>query len=554
MTEVELKILPDPAALPALRRRLLRLAGRQGTRRRLRSIYLDTAEQGLATAGMALRLRAEARRWTQTLKLGRSHRGGLSCADEIDVDAPGGRLNLAALPQDAADAVRAAAGGLPLAPVFETRIERTHWTLAHAGARIEAALDCGSIVAGGASAPIDELELERLEGDPAALFALARALFPAGGWRLSTLNKAERGARLGRGQDPLPPPRVRRAQAPRIARDATAEAAAVAILDECQGMIAENLAASTFAPPRPGADGHGGETHPKRGPLPQSEPQSEPQLQPDPEPDPEAPHQLRVGLRRLRAAVRLLRPALGGSAATDARLAHLGAEAQWLAREVGRLRDLQVARDELVRPAAVATPAEPGFAVLIEALDAETARAAAALRSTLAGPRATAFQWDLAAYVALWGWLDPADRGQTARLARPFRALAAQAARAAERRAAKRAKRIATLQHEARHELRKALKMLRYIVEFAAPAWPAKRVDAVLSPLKALQDLFGELNDAATAEALFLAPDGPGAGSIDAARAAGRLIGQRTAAADHAWRRARARWAAFTAVKHPWAT
>ncbi|MEL6208533.1 MAG: CHAD domain-containing protein, partial [Pseudomonadota bacterium] len=174
--------------------------------------------------------------------------------------------------------------------------------------------------------------------------------------------------------------------------------------------------------------------------------------------------------------------------------------ARWLGQEVGRLRDLDVAQSDLLRPAATAAPQEPGFRVLIDAVHDRAAAEREQLRATLLGERATAFQFDLAEYIALRGWLDPADHGQTARLAQPFAEVAAAAARKADRRAAKRARRIETLDHEARHDLRKALKALRYIIEFGAVCWPAKKLRPVLKTLKALQTLFGELNDAAMAE------------------------------------------------------
>ncbi|MEL6337297.1 MAG: CYTH and CHAD domain-containing protein [Pseudomonadota bacterium] len=516
MKEIELKILVSAPQIPALRRRIAALGEAKPRTRRLRTIYLDTAEGGLAAAGHALRLRVEARRWTQTVKTAREMRAGLSSTEEINTPAPGGRVDLDALPPPIRETVRTATAGLPLAPVFETVVSRSTWMIAVEGARIEVALDRGEIVAGERREGIDELELELIEGPASALFEAARAMFPTGPLRFSTMNKAARGQRVAAGQAAVEAPVPRHAAKVEISRKDTAEAAARAILTECFLQVSSNIVAV----------GTGG--------------------------DPEGPHQLRVGLRRLRSALQLFAPVLAGKAGNP-RFDTLLTEARWLGREVGRLRDLDVAGTDLLAPAAKAIPREPGFARLAEATAARAAEERVRLRETLAGPRVTALLFDLAEYLSLRGWLDPTDHAQTARLAQPFCAVAAAAAAKADRKAAKRAKNIATLEHEARHDLRKALKALRYIIEFGAPCWPEKRTKPLLKTLRGLQTLFGELNDAAMAEELFLAPNAPAADDPLAARAAGRLIGGAERAADHAWEMAKTRWDGFAATKRPWA-
>ncbi|MEO1721473.1 MAG: CYTH and CHAD domain-containing protein [Pseudomonadota bacterium] len=518
MKEIELKLLVDPKGLTVLRRRIGAAAGGTAPRvRKLSTVYLDTAEGGLAKAGIALRLRREGRSWTQTVKAGRSMRAGLSETREVDTPSEGGRVDIAAIPDAAVrGAVEAAAGGLPLAPVFETPMRRSTWVIEGGNARIEVALDHGEVRAEGRAEALDELELELLEGPPVALFALARQLFPTGPLRFSTMNKAARGRRLAAGEAAVPPALPRLAEAPEIGAGASVEDAGREILAECFAQISANAEAVLAVD------------------------------------DPEGPHQLRIGLRRLRSALKLTRPAFGGP-----RHAALEVEAKWLGGEAGRLRDLDVALADLVEPAAARAPEEPGFAPLAAALVARAAEERARLRATLAGARVTAFLLDLAEYVALRGWLDPSDRGQAGQLARPFTALSAKAMRAADRKAAKRARAggtgIEALDIEARHELRKSLKALRYMLEFTAASWSAKAVKKLLKPLKVLQTVFGSLNDAAMAEALFLAANAPGANEPAAARAAGRLIGAANADAARDWAEARSRWAAFAAVPRPWA-
>ncbi|MEM6680194.1 MAG: CYTH and CHAD domain-containing protein [Pseudomonadota bacterium] len=519
MKEIELKLLLEPKAIPSLKRRLGAAAGegRPAKTRQLTTIYLDTGEGALAAAGIALRLRREGRSWTQTVKAGRSMRAGLSETRELNNPAPGGRVDLAAIPDEAMrNMVEEAAAGLPLAPVYETVVKRTTWLIEAGGAEIEVALDRGEVRAGQSAETLDELELELLSGPPSALFALARQMMPTGPLRFSTMNKAARGQRLAAGQAAVPAPEPRFASAVATGGGLSAEAAGREILAECFLQIAENAAAIAATD------------------------------------DPEGPHQLRVGLRRLRSGLQLLRPAFGGPRHTA-----LEAEARWLASEAGRLRDLDVALDDLVRPAAGFAPGETGFQPLAGELARRSEEERRRLRKTLTGARTTAFLFDLSEYVALRGWLDPADHGQTERLAMPFATLAAEALIRADRKARKRAAAakggIANLEIEQRHDLRKALKALRYMIEFALPLWPAKRVKPLVKALKSLQTLFGSLNDAAMAEALFLAENAPCASDPAASRAAGRLIGAANAAAEHDWAAAQIRWQDFAAVPRPWA-
>jgi len=93
---------------------------------------------------------------------------------------------------------------------------------------------------------------------------------------------------------------------------------------------------------------------------------------------------------------------------------------------------------------------------------------------------------------------------------------------------------------------------LRYAVEFFTPLASKKRVAAVIKPLRALQDLFGNLNDLAMAESMFMADDAPAGTDAAAARAAGRVIGGRAAMAAADWEHARERWRALKSVKPFW--
>ncbi len=86
--------------------------------------------------------------------------------------------------------------------------------------------------------------------------------------------------------------------------------------------------------------------------------------------DPEAAHQFRIGLRRLRSALRMFRPLADAPAMR---------ELEQYAREVGLgisdLRNADVFIENIYSPVAGAMKGEPGFAELREALLAHRASA-----------------------------------------------------------------------------------------------------------------------------------------------------------------------------------
>ncbi|WP_287233194.1 CHAD domain-containing protein [Mesorhizobium sp.] len=66
--------------------------------------------------------------------------------------------------------------------------------------------------------------------------------------------------------------------------------------------------------------------------------------------DPEGPHQLRIGLRRLRSAFSVC-----ASVLKSPEMTRLSMEARWLGQEVGRLRDIDMVANNIVRREAEAT-------------------------------------------------------------------------------------------------------------------------------------------------------------------------------------------------------
>ena len=514
MREIELKLLTDRAEAAALRRtsRLKQLTTGPAKSAQLLTVYYDTAKRSLAESGLALRLRRKGRSWTQTVKADRRLQAGFSEAVELNTPAPGGRLNIEAIPDETLRTrIEEAVGSQTLSPVFATDIGRTTWQLeAHDGS-VEFALDVGEIRAGEKSAELCEFEFELTRGHPRALFEVARRLFPSGGLIFSDRNKAKRGQLLVDEGVVVVPVKPRNAVDVALRAEMTTEEAARDVMAECLEQIAANMTAVRLIE------------------------------------DPESAHQLRVGLRRLRSAFSVFKPILEGP-----HLEPLIDDARWLGQEVGRLRDLEVADVDILAPEREKYPTEAGFAELLDAVHAATETERNQLRQTVIGERAQAFLLNLAEFVMTRGWLDPTDMSQTARLARPVADHAVQSLNKVYRQSQKKAKGIDTLTIDERHELRKQLKKLRYAAEFFSPFFEAAKTQSFIKTMKKLQNILGELNDAAMTEELFGGDSALVGSSAASARAAGRLIGARLERADHAWHDARARWDALSELGPFW--
>lgn len=459
MREVELKFAVDAPSRARIAASAA-LAGAPPARRRVTTLYFDTPECELARAGMALRLRRVPGGWIQSLKAGRSGRGGLHERDEWEFarKTPGidlalfARTPLADLPD---------AGRLHerLAPAFEVDMLRTAWELAPApGCRLEVVLDVGRVARGRHSAPIRELEIECVEGDARAAFDLAQRLLDDAALRPSATSKAQRGYRL-----------VRRGRSGAVKARTVALDPAMAPLEaarELVGAALEQLQAN------------------EEGVLASS--------------DAEFVHQARVALRRMRSALRIFRAAIGRERSRAWRAA-LGE----FAAALGEARDWDVFALEEV-PAALAAH---GDAALARRLEERTTRRRMRARKTA---RAALASPSYARVILEIGrWLARVDPDPPSAAAQPLAQLAERVIRKRHKRLLVGARRIANLDAPARHAVRIDVKRLRYGVEGLASLFEPRRAARYRETLTALQDALGEANDAATAIRLLDALGAP---------------------------------------------
>ncbi|MEM7238789.1 MAG: CHAD domain-containing protein [Pseudomonadota bacterium] len=493
--EIELKLELDAGSERRVRRHKWSGAfqgGRQMTRD-LRTIYFDTADHQLAAAGLALRLRKAGRFWTQTVKIRNAFDLGLSSTTEHSCPAPGRRLALAGISDPTIRSeIENAIDGSVLTPLFETRITRTSRLVRLPGSVIEISVDIGEIATDEGQEPLREIELELVDGDPSQIFIVLKHLFPDGSLALSTSSKADRGYALITGlPDPegLIPRRARRLNL--LATDSIAEAIRASLRETCGQTVTNRHAAIGTMPP-------------------------------------DVLKQLRIGLRRFRSALALFKKYASGM-----RAAHLNEEARWLASEIAKVRDLDVILNDILVPERQVSP-DPGFEIIERDLHQRLVAARNRLGPLLKSARVQAFLIDMMAFSLT------ADFGAGSR-----KKVIGHAGRLLGKRWSKVrscAENLETLSIEQRHDLRKQLKKMRYSIEFLRALYPDQDLKPFLKRLKRLQAIFGDLNDAAMVEEMFMAPDAPLADDFAAQRAVGRLIGSRMARAEVAWVDARTLW------------
>lgn len=201
--EIELKLaLGRQGPLHLLNHPLLR--SQAANEIRLANTYFDTADGALERARVALRIRETPDGRWQTLKTSGHGSGGLSIRGEWEWPINGPELDLDRLaelpPLRKFDRTVLAS----LAPRFSTDFLRRTWWLECDDARIELALDGGTITAAGRQADICEVELELKEGRSEPLWQLARRLADDVPLRPASASKAARGAALLAGHWPLP--------------------------------------------------------------------------------------------------------------------------------------------------------------------------------------------------------------------------------------------------------------------------------------------------------------------------------------------------------------
>lgn len=475
--EIEFKFCIPPSRLKAVEAALKR-----GTvvRTRLQARYFDTADQRLAADGMVLRLRKEGRRWVQTVKASGDnalHR----LEHNVDLGTAGPAPQIDPLRHQGTPVgerlAKLLADGTPLVERQSTdivRLTRDLRVTGPGGAVVEMALDVGKVVAHAGTpeqreSPVCELELELKRGDVQGLVSLARRWSQQHGLWFSTVSKAERGARLLAAQETV---EAIKAETPRFAEQhPDGQAIQRAVVASCLAQMLPN--AGEIA---------AGST------------------------DEEQIHQLRIGIRRLRTALR--------------ELAELGTldTAQWEPPLVDAFRALGALRDrEQVVKLAQPRLREAGAPDFDPLAGDDTAADAPSPGDIV---RAPAFQNVLVSLIGFTAaepvQAAPATTDADVPTDPPAPTpIGASAARRLLRKNLQRlheqvlrdGERFESLDTESQHRVRKRLKRLRYLAEFVVPLFDEKEeggsASRYLKALRPAQDALGDYNDEAVALALY---------------------------------------------------
>lgn len=475
--ETELKFVLGAGDLRRLAKHPLFAA--EAMRRSMTSVYYDTAAFDLHKARVSLRVRRVAGRFVQTVK--RLRLGDVFDRDEWETNVRRQAFDAQALEgTPVAKLLRKTDGAV--VPVFRTTFSRQVRTIPYGGAVIEAAVDRGRVQAGAAVMPLAELEIELKSGGASALYQLARELFALAPIRLSLTSKSERGYRL------LAPSVVSKASKIGLKAGMTVSEAFSAISLACLVQVLE--AADAF----------------RRNAAP------------------EGVHQVRVGLRRLRTALKIFEDVV-----RDGRSRWVEQEVRWLSDELGPARSLDVFIDEAFAPRAATLTNAAAAAEYGERLQAARKESYARVEAALASRRFAALALEIALWIEDGDWRNPGHAAGREALAAPITDFSNQTLEHLRKTVVKRAKGLEHQDAPTRHKLRIRAKRMRYAAEFFCALYgegdDPKTHRRFLAALKPVQAALGALNDIAHAsEAALGVLDDSAAPALTFT--AGELVGQ----------------------------
>lgn len=213
---------------------------------------------------------------------------------------------------------------------------------------------------------------------------------------------------------------------------------------------------------------------------------------------PEPVHQMRVAVRRLRAALSLFKRVSAGSA-----LREVGQALKEPASYLGAARDWDVFLGGSGAAVRAAFPDEARIAGLLAAAARKRTASYTALRVYLESDAWRRLSLRLAMLPTVQPWLDPDDPEQAAVLAAPAETHAGGALARVHRHLQAAGADLQTLPPADLHAVRKQAKKLRYASEFFAPLFPNKRVKRFLEKLEDVQETFGTVNDGHVAASLM---------------------------------------------------
>src|SRR5215469_2180469 len=421
-SEIELKLRVAPGLVDqVVRLPWLRELSGTPERRRLRTVYFDTRKLKLHHRGVALRVRGADKRYRQSIKASGNAHGPFARGEwEHEIRGKAPDLRLAKKTPLASLATKKLKR--KLRPVFETIIDRTIFPIHADGAELELAVDRGHIKARGNRQleRISEIELELKNGAPDALVRIAKRLARSFDVAYGSRSKGDRGFALSRKRPDAP---VRGAAIRLDARSSAGEAFQIIGFSCLDHALANERAI-------------------RQG-------------------DAEGVHQMRIGLRRLRAAISLFKEMLQGPE-TEA----VKRELKWLTEQLSPARDLDVLIAGQVQPLRDAQTVGVDAGVLERDLNVQRKAGMQMARAAVESERYRASGLQVALWLADGAWSQSGAPSIKACRERPVDQFASKVLSKRAKSLLKRIRKIERLDPLGRHKLRIAVKKLRYACEF----------------------------------------------------------------------------------------
>lgn len=465
-TEIEIKLRLSPDCVARLQRNPLLTSLNVSTplTRKIYSIYYDTPDFVLRRNSIAFRLRREGKRWVQTIKGGGSAIAGLHQREEWETPVLKAQPDFTKISDPLLIKLFSAASlREQLHPLFVTEFNRSTRTLRlPGGSEAEFCLDRGKIIAGDASIPLCEIELELKSGSPVPLFEFALALLSIVPLRLENVSKAEHGYALCSGL--MSPPF--KAQPIQLVAEMGVSEAFRTIMSDCLSHLHSNEAGMLQ----------------RRGDI-------------------EYLHQARVALRRMRSALSIFSKVFSTAAFTP-----MSQELKWLAGQFGPARDWDVFVTETMAAVCSAFSGHAGILALREKCEQLRSYHNDNASNTLDSERYTELMLKLGAWLNAKSWLvQPATLEDLVMMESEMSVgeFAGTLMQQRHRKLKKNGRKLANLNVPELHDLRIIAKKQRYAAEFFAGFYPHKETKRYIQSLSTLQDILGAMNDTSIAEGLL---------------------------------------------------
>ena len=452
-SEFELKLAITPRQLTHLKHApwLARHVCGPGKGGRLVSVYFDTEDLALWKQRATLRVRKDNEAYIQTFK--EENRGSNTGLGRLEWE-----HSVRGATPDISCARKKKFGGLNLTklkgslkPVFVTTVYRYTLPLRYRGSKLELSLDRGEIKSGRRRLPIHEVEVELKRGKRASVIELGREIALRLDAAYGVASKAERGYSLREDQAEAPvygQPIV-------LSEALTAAEAFQSIAMYCMHHFASNHRAIIAGKA-------------------------------------EGVHQMRVGLRRLRAAISVFKRMLHGPE-TEA----IKDSLKWLTEELGPARDMDVLVKEAITPLAEVTASPKAVAALKANVIGKRDKGFERARRAVTGERYRRLVVDTMLWINGGRW----SKSHTPLVVahRNMRAVsfAEQELGRRARRVLKKLSKIDDLNLRERHKLRIAVKKLRYASGYFESLFKSKgkAIKQFINALENLQASLGQLND-----------------------------------------------------------